>query len=64
MSIRDDFVRQETDWENTFARCAEDLDRLEFRISMLPPVTMEEVVTIMSRFIEHNAAREDRDAFP
>lgn len=64
LAIRNDFVRQEADWESTFAKCVKDLDGIELRISMLPPLTMEEVVTIMSRFIEHNAAQEDRDAFP
>ena len=63
-SIRKDFEKQEADWEGTFARCAEKLDGLEFRISMLPPVTMDEVIAVVSRFAKHNATQMDRDASP
>lgn len=63
-TIWNDFGKQEADWESTFTRCAENLDGHEFKISMLPPVTMEEVVIVVSKFIELNAALEDKDAFP
>lgn len=35
---------------------------MEFRVNMLPHVTMEEVSPIVSRFIEHIATQEDNDA--
>lgn len=50
MSIRDAFQKKELDWEITFAVCTDDLEGLEFRISMLPHVTMEEVNRIVLKF--------------
>lgn len=53
ISIKDAFHKQELDQEITFALCAGDLEGLEFRINMLPHVTMEEVDQIVSKFIEY-----------
>jgi hypothetical protein len=63
-AIWNNFGNQEADWESTFAKCVEDLDGLEFQISMLLPIMMEEVVTVVSRFIERNAVQKDKDASP
>lgn len=60
LSIRDSFQRHELDWEITFAVCADDLEGLEFRVSMLPHVTMEEVYQIASKFIEHSASQQEK----
>lgn len=51
-SIRDAFQKQELDWENAFATYVEDLEMIEFKINMLPHVTMEEVNPLVSKFIE------------
>lgn len=64
LSIRDAFQRQELEWETAFVVCADDLDGLESKVNMMPHVTMEEVSPMVSRFIEHIATQEDRDAPP
>ncbi|XP_057836292.1 DNA-directed RNA polymerases IV and V subunit 2 [Cryptomeria japonica] len=49
LSIRDAFQKQELDWEITFVVCEDDLEGLEFKVSVLPHVTMEEVDQILSK---------------
>lgn len=49
---------------NIFAECAENLDLLEYNVSVLPDIAMEEVDLIVSRFAEREAAQVDKDATP
>lgn len=59
-SIKDAFQKQELDWENAFATYVDDLDVIEFKINMLPHVTMEEVNhPLVSRFIEYAATKKE-----
>lgn len=52
MRIDEDFLTQALSWEDTLATCTDDVDMVDFQISNLPSVTIEEVRLIVPRYIE------------
>lgn len=64
LSIWHTFQWQESVWEIAFAECSNDLDMREYKVNALPLVTIEEVNTIVSKFIQYNVNKEDKDAPP
>lgn len=55
--IHENFLVHAVEWEGILATCIDDVDIVDFQISNLPSVTMEEVRLIVSRYIE-SAKRE------
>lgn len=50
--IDENFLAQAVEWEGILTTCTNDVDIIDFQISNLPSVTMEEVRLIVSRYIE------------
>lgn len=48
----ENFLAQTVEWEGILVTCTDDVDIVDFQISSLPRVTMEEVRIIVSKYVE------------
>lgn len=51
IAFMENFRKQEVEWKKLFATCAESLEVIEFKLDIMPSVSMEELEMVMSRFI-------------
>lgn len=54
------FQRRQTKWEKTLEACSDQLDVVDLQLDALPSVAIEELESIMSRFIAYGIRERDK----